>query len=237
MKNAFSIKNKILIMLSILPLLSVASVVFMASATFKDDKITYVYNAVLSSVQAKSSSASVQLKSFIQNLRALTINYDPENKKLSANGLRFLQSEKHVKAFFDHNRDGEKFHLEFKSMEEVEEEYLADEVEELSQILPIAWSKKIVIQPLESRPYHLIVSARVGETSRINSVILESPDFYSLFNESAQENAFLYNKDTGFLIGSAEPKDLSGYLAREVFSKDLFERTSEAVIDLSLIHI
>ena len=229
MKKWLTIKNKILIVLSILPLLSIGLVVLMATATFKDDKITYVYNSVLSSAQAKSSSASAQLQSFIQNLRALTVNYDPDKRKMSPNGRRFIESEQRMKVFFDHKWDGEKFQLRFQSAKE--DEYLEDELQEVAAVLSEAWHKKLVIQPLVSRPFHLLVSARVGDTANINSIVLESPDFFSLFTGSVQGQAFLYNKNRGFLIGDSEQKDLSSYLVEAVFSKDLFEMTSETVID------
>lgn len=223
-----SIKNKILLALTILPMCSVAIVVTMAIKTFKQDKVTYIYDAVLADAQSKSSSASSQLASFVRILQGVTVNYDLQKKKLSENGQLYIQSQKNLKTFFDHRWDGKDFVIDFQSSQRGETP--KEELKEINEIMARAWHQKLVILPLKTRPFHLILAARAGETSHINSIILEAPDFFSLFSSAEQRSSYLYTQEDGYLTGGKEVEDLTRILFEKMFSKNLDEMTTEGVL-------
>ena len=108
-KRSFSIKNKILIVLATLPIITVVAVVVMSTQSFTEDKLSYVYGTALSEARAKSSSTSSQIGSYLQIIKAITVNYDPQKKKLTNNGRTFFQGETSLKGFFSFRWDGSQF--------------------------------------------------------------------------------------------------------------------------------
>lgn len=214
-------------MLALLPIASISIILLVATSTFKDDKVTYIYNSVLSDAQAKSSSSSAQLNSFVRALQSVTFNYDPKLHKLSENGKKFIQSEKNLKNFYDYLWNGSQFTLKFNAS--VDSEYFEDEKQEIQSLLQSTLENKITVYPMESRPFHLIIAAKIGETNHINAIVIEVPEFYALFSKSGQGESFLYSKEYGHLVGGEEVQDVSKFLQDQVFAKEIFEMTTESI--------
>ena len=83
----------------------------MATNVFKDDKLAYVYDTALSSTRAKSSTLKTQLNSYVQVLRALTINYSPEHKTLTPNGKSYFDGDPELKGFFNFRWTGKELQI------------------------------------------------------------------------------------------------------------------------------
>jgi phosphoserine phosphatase RsbU/P len=226
-RKSLSIKNKILVVLATLPIFSIGLVVVMAASTFKDDKVTYVFNSVLSGAQAKSSSASSQINSFIQTLKAMTVNYDPARNKLTPNGRKYFETEGSLKGFYNFRWDGSKFNMAFDKTKEVS--ISDEEMEFLTPILQESWHNSVAVAPSKDYPMHLYLAAKL-EGSDIAAILVESTDFFSLFAKAAQGESFLYHKTRGLIIGQKDIPELRNYLQSEIFPKDLGQQTKETMI-------
>ena len=227
-KRSLSIKNKILVVLATIPIFSIGLVVVMAANTFKDDKVTYVFNSVLSGAQAKSSSASSQINSFIQSLKAMTVNYDPVRNSLTPNGRKYFETENSLKGFYNFRWTGQEFNMAFDKSKDIQ---ISDaEMAFLTPILQESWHNSVAIAPSKDFPMHLYLVAKLNDGEDIAAVLIESTDFFSLFDKAAQGESFLYHSSRGLMIGARDIPELKQYLEAEIFPKKLGQQTKETMI-------
>ena len=226
-KRSFSIKNKILIVLATLPIITVVAVVVMSTQSFTEDKLSYVYGTALSEARAKSSSTSSQIGSYLQIIKAITVNYDPQKKKLTNNGRTFFQGETSLKGFFSFRWDGS----QFKSVFEQTKKTNLDEEERkhLQPLLQEAWHSQMALHPSKNLPMHIFVAVKVetAKGSEISVVLVESPNLFSLFQKNSRDKSFLFHRKRGLLIGEQPIVGLTDYLTKNVFNKEASEKTDE----------
>lgn len=231
--KALSIKNKILIVLSTLPILAISFIVVMAVNVFKEDKLAYVYDAALSSARGKASSIDSQINGFIQSLKALNSNYDPNSKKLSRNGKAYFNSENELKAFMQYSWDGEKFVENFNKNKDfpVKDE----EWSRLTELMQEAWHEGFTLGVSEAHPMHLYLAAKTETEQGAAIVVLavENENFFSLFGEAANEETFLFHGQRGSVVGNVRHQELPNFLFNNVFNKDFAEGTKETQLSRS----
>src|SRR5690606_16833701 len=150
-QRSLSIKNKLLIVLATLPLISIAIIVAMSISVFKGDKLAYVYDTALSSTRAKSSTLKSQINSYAQVLRGLTINFNPQERRLSANGESFFVSEPELKAFYNFVWDGKKFKSTYNKDKG---DYGHPEMSEIESVLQETWYSGMAIGVSKKYPMH-----------------------------------------------------------------------------------
>ncbi len=226
--NSLSIKHKILIVLSTLPMVSIALIVVMATNLFEDDKLAYVYDTALSSARAKASTVDSQINSYIQSLKALNANYDPNRKTLSNNGKNYFNSESELKAFMDYSWNGENFREDYtiaKSME-----FSEAEKAQLNTLMQETWYTGFTIGVSKDFPFHLYLLAKSEkpELTGVSVILVETTNFFSLFENNTAELSFLFHSMRGLVAGELEHGELTTYLEKHVFDKDYHEGTKEA---------
>lgn len=209
-------------------MVSIGLIVVMATNLFQDDKLAYVYDTALSSARAKASTIDSQLNSFIQSLKALTANYDPNIKKLSNNGQSFFRNEGDLKAFLDFDWNGEAFVENYRLLKNLE--ISSEEQASLEMYMQEAWHSGFTIAPSQEHPLHLYLIAKSQRESMtgVTLLLVETTNFFSLFDNSAVEKSYLFHSMRGIVAGNEPPQGLDTYLDAEVFSKNYNEGTKES---------
>lgn len=227
--RSLSIKNKLLIVLSTLPIISIALIVAMATSLFESDKLAYVYDTALSSTQAKSSTLKSQLSSYVQTLKALNINYNPDLKELSFNGEKYFNTEPELKAFLNYKWNGKKFEVIYKK---TKKDDFVPEISELTPLLQETWYKGFSVGVSKKMPMHFYLAAKSGESAdnNISVVLIESVNFFSLFGEQSNGQTYLFHPQRGRLVGQDNVTELQNFLKNNVFGK----KFNEGVKDFSL---
>lgn len=229
--KSLSIKNKILIVLSTLPIVSIALIVVMATNLFKDDKLAYVYDTALSSARAKASTVDSQLNSYIQSLKAINANFDPNKKLISSNGKSYFSSESDLKAFMSYSWSGEVFREDFKISKSLE--FSDDEKENLKVLMQETWYTGFSVGTSKDHPMHLYLLAKSDSENfkGLSVLLVENANFFALFGEGSSDESLLFHSMRGLVAGELKHKTLPKYLADHVFEKKFHEGTKEAKFD------
>jgi phosphoserine phosphatase RsbU/P len=223
-----SIKNKILIVLSTLPVIAISAVVVIAINVFKDDKIAYIYDSTLSSVRGKSSSVESQINGFIQSLKALSANYDPQLKTLSPNGKSYFDTEDALKSFSHFSWDGEEFNEKF--IVSKHDRFNEEESQLIEVLLQEAYHKGFNLGVSQQFPLHLYIMARspeLDEGQAIMVLVVETESFFTLFSENETEKNYLFHNSRGLILGGEGLPQLQEYLEEQVFDHNFAEGTKE----------
>lgn len=199
----------------------------MATNLFKDDKLAYVYDTALSSARAKASTVDSQLNSYIQSLKAINANFDPNVNKLSNNGRSYFDAESDLKAFLDYSWDGENFKEDFALTKDLE--FSEDEKKHLNILMQETWYTGFTIGVSKDHPMHLYLIAKSNnpEAPGISLIMVENANFFALFGEGASSDTFLFHSMRGLVVGELKYKKLPAYLENNVFNKKFHEGTKE----------
>ncbi len=230
-KKSLSIKNKILIVLSTLPIVSIALIVVMATNLFKDDKLAYVYDTALSSTRAKASTVDSQINGYIQSLKAINSNFDPNAQSISNNGRSYFSAEADLKAFMNYQWNGEAFTEGFKISKDLT--FGEAETKRLQTLMQEAWYKGFTIGVSKEHPMHFYLIAKAESNGQTNMSVLlvENTNFFSLFGESSGAKSYLFHAMRGLVVGDLDHKKLPTYLNTNVFNNEFHEGTKEAEFD------
>lgn len=228
--GSLSIKNKLLIVLSTLPIISIALIVAMATNLFESDKLAYVYDTVLSSTRAKTSTMKSQLNSYVQVLRALTVNYDPKFRTLSRNGENYFSGEPELKAFANYRWNGKEFEALY---EKAKSDELYPDMVELKPLLQETWYKGFAVGVSKKFPMHFYLVAKVGDekNNNMSAVLIESANFFSLFGEQSNGQTYLFHPQRGLLVGDLDVRELPNFLKNHVFDQKFHEGTKDLKIN------
>ncbi len=221
--KSLSIKNKILLVLSTLPVISILLMVAMATSLFEDDKLAYVYDTALSAARAKASTVDSQLNSYIQSLKAINSNFDPNAKKLSNNGFSYFKSEPDLKAFHSFKWNGENFEPLYDISKDLE--FSKKENDRLQKLLGETWYTGFSIGVSEDYPMHLYLLAK--SNNLVSVILVENTNFFSLFGEGSGSDNYLFHSMRGRVAGQNKFNNLRPYLEKNVFNNKFHEGTKE----------
>ncbi len=229
--KSLSIKNKILIVLSTLPIAAISLIVVMATNLFEDDKLAYVYDTALSSTRAKASTVDSQLNSYIQSLKAINSNFDPQLRNMSVNGKAYFSSEADLKAFKSFSWDGKAFKENFginKSLTFSEEEQ-----KRLDVLMQETWYTGFTVGISQEHPMHFYILAKSDANGfkGVSVLLVENANFFALFGEGEADQSLLFHSMRGHVAGKLNHKTLPKFLADNVFDKKFHEGTKEAEFD------
>ncbi|MCJ8278048.1 MAG: HAMP domain-containing protein, partial [Bdellovibrionales bacterium] len=227
-KKSLSLKNKLLIVLSTLPIISIALIVAMATSLFENDKLAYVYDTALSSTRATSSTLKTQLNSYIQELKALSVNFSPDKNELTTNGLKYFEGGEQIKGFFNYRWIGKSFQSVYNKIKVDKENVVDDEV---MPLLQEAWYKGFSVGVSKKMPMHFYLAAKVGDSKKSNDislVLIENANFFSLFGEQSNGHTFLFHPSRGLIIGDNQFSELPNFLTSHVYSQKFHEGTKDA---------
>lgn len=97
-KVRFSIRYKLLLLLTILPVICLSLYLFMATSLFEKDKIAYVYDSSTAVARSLSGQTRMELSHVISNLRPFFESFDRVRNDFSNAGKESFNRQKKIKA-------------------------------------------------------------------------------------------------------------------------------------------
>ena len=97
-KVRFSIRYKLLLLLTILPVICLSLYLFMATSLFEKDKIAYVYDSSTAVARSLSGQTRMELSHVISNLRPFFESFDRVRNDFSNAGRESFNRQKKIKA-------------------------------------------------------------------------------------------------------------------------------------------
>lgn len=97
-KVKFSIRYKLLLLLTILPVICLSLYLFMATSLFEKDKIAYVYDSSTAVARSLSGQTRMELAHVISNLRPFFESFDRSKNDFSDGGKESFNRQKKIKA-------------------------------------------------------------------------------------------------------------------------------------------
>jgi sigma-B regulation protein RsbU (phosphoserine phosphatase) len=93
---ALSLRNKFMLFAMSLPMVSIVLSLVLAVDVFKKDKIAYIFDSSLAVSKAKASNIQMTLEEAKMVARNLAINYEPQSRSLSENGVATFNMEQKI---------------------------------------------------------------------------------------------------------------------------------------------
>lgn len=97
-KVRFSIRYKLLLLLTILPVICLSLYLFMATSLFEKDKIAYVYDSSTAVARSLSGQTRMELAHIISNLKPIFESFDRVKNDFSSSGKESFNRQKKIKA-------------------------------------------------------------------------------------------------------------------------------------------
>lgn len=97
-KVRFSIRYKLLLLLTILPVICLSLYLAMATSIFEKDKIAYVYDSSTAVARSLSGQTRMELSHIISSLRPIFESFDKIKNDFSINGKNSFNVQKKIKA-------------------------------------------------------------------------------------------------------------------------------------------
>lgn len=97
-KMSFSLRYKLLILLTVLPLISLSLYLLMATDLFEKDKMAYVYDANASSAKSLSIQTRLEYNAFLDRVGPIIEGYNYQDRIFSSLALSFFKSQKKIDA-------------------------------------------------------------------------------------------------------------------------------------------
>ncbi len=238
-KVRFSIRYKLLILLTVLPLVSLSLYLLMATRLFEADKIAYVFDSSVGVSRSLSMQIRVEVDSFLAKAKPIVEGYDYVAKKYSpmAQDLFLKQTKLDAMVLYQFN-NGAYNNLGFLSKELGSDIHFDTEKQFHSQIQDMLKTKQLTIQAYAPTGRHIAIGYRLGETTEDGHLILiglyHAQDLVETFANAGLYQSMLLNSMGQMLLG---PLDVSGSVLenedpKQFFSSILVSKTPEGTAEV-----
>jgi sigma-B regulation protein RsbU (phosphoserine phosphatase) len=211
-KNTFSLRYKILILLTVIPLITLSVYLVLAMKVFQDDKVAYVYDSSSKFSNAVSAQIGIQLNSVLSSNKFLFQEYlNSQNFNLVAKNFFKNENTTDLVAVYeiDEKNKGfkyvshlEKFEGNFSNVKEKLESILRQEIYYVNGNKRIIYSlfndeRLLFFEKLPPDPER-------GNKAIYFSIMMRAGDLFDLFSTVSSQKIYLLNNKGFILLGPQE---------------------------------
>ncbi|MBL7545882.1 MAG: SpoIIE family protein phosphatase [Bdellovibrionaceae bacterium] len=210
-KKTFSLKYKILLLLTLIPSLALSIYVFLAMSIFSKDKIAYIYDSSGNLSQALSQQLRVLIAGVINNNKSVFQNF-VNSRSFSGVSSGHFESENGVDAILVYDVDETAKKISFVSMiARDKSEYdvfrpkLDNQVQYEAQHIQ---GNQRILYSLDQNDKIFFLEKTTptapGQKAIYFVVVIKAEEFYDTFSSSSAQQLFLINQFGQVVLGSAQ---------------------------------
>lgn len=213
-KVTFSLRYKLLILLTIIPIVVLALYLVMATSLFKTDKLAYVYESSVSVASSLGTQVKLEMEAFLEKAKPIVEEYNETEKDFSAvsKDMFARQSRIHLLALFQSRNGNEYLKLGQLSLNTGFELPLLRDSALMDQIKAHTTLNGLILQVYSVTGKHLLVGYRLGSSRdpnhRVMIALLEADDLLATFDKSTLYKSFLLNTKGEISIGPSSLGDI-----------------------------
>ena len=240
-KISFSLRYKLLLILTTLPLVSLLLYLFMATQLFEKDKLAYVFDSSVTVARSLSTQVRLQVDSALNKVKPIIENYNYSEKSFSQISKNIFLKQEKLEALIFFRKNGSSY----QELGALKKDGDAGEGFVKNKKTINLYRDQLMVEDISLNLYketeeHVIVSHRVGEAKSNNHIIFvllyRSVELVDAFRNSDLYLSFLIRKDYSLAIGPGagntvvREQELAN-LFTKIKSTNLPEGTGEALTE------
>lgn len=207
MSRGFSLRAKLLLILTTVPVVALTFYLFMATQLFERDKIAYVYDSSVSLSSAMSTQFRLEVESVTEKVKFYVENFDPTAQKFSVGSKLSFDNQSRILAIAVHRLVDQKSQIVGTMTKGAEGKELYNRsIQTIREVRRVLGTQELVVRILPETGKHLILGYKLRYGSDKEAievtVVVEAERLIETVVESRLFNHMIVTMSGQTIVGS-----------------------------------